>query len=96
MSKAQEEKMMMERLKDISQERRRKSVMTDQQLIDHLEWAKEDIDRGDLSGAVDHINQVIDSTQHRLEGKKEPDFTWPDARDQHLIRQNLKKVAGLR
>lgn len=95
MSKAQEEKMMMERLRDLARARR-KSVMTDQQSIDHLEWAKEDIDKGDLSGAVDHINQVIDSTQHRLDGKKEPNFAWPDARDQHLIRQNLKKVAGLK
>lgn len=74
--------------------RQRTSVMTDQQVIDHLEWAKEDIDSGDLKGAVDHINQVIDSNQHRIDGKQAPDFTWPDARDQHLIRQNLKKVAG--
>lgn len=57
--------------------------------FDILTSIKENIQDGDQDTAIDMINQMIE-----LESKPEETKPVADARDQHLIRQDFKRMVG--
>lgn len=71
--------------------------MNETQMKENLDWALDAIDDGDLPTAIKHINLVRDNliTEQAEANKKENETTfYPDANDQHLIRQNLNRALG--
>ena len=70
--------------------------MNDTQIIGNLDWALDAIDDGDMSTAVDYIRRVRDHFQEKEDVANESvlDAVYADARDHHLIRQDLHRAVG--
>ena len=58
--------------------------------VDILTCIKENIEAGNKNTAVDMLNQLIELEQPKATEPK----VFADARDQHLIRQDLTKAIG--
>ena len=70
--------------------------MNDTQIIENLDWALDAIDDGDMGTAVDYIRRVRDHFQEKADAANESvlDAVYADARDHHLIRQDLHRAVG--
>ena len=70
--------------------------MNETQILDYLEWTLDAIDDGDLHTAVDHIRRIRDHFQSKQEESNEAiqDNFYADARDHHLINQDLNRAQG--
>jgi len=70
--------------------------MNDTQIIENLDWALDAIDDGDMGTAVDYIRRVRDHFQEKEDAANESvlDAVYADARDHHLIRQDLHRAVG--
>ena len=71
-------------------------TMNETQILDYLEWTLDDIDGGDLPTAVDHIRRIRDHFEEKKEETMadEVDTFYADARDHHLINQDLNRALG--
>jgi len=70
--------------------------MNETQIIENLDWALDAIDDGDMGTAVDYIRKVRDHFQEKADAANESvlDAVYADARDHHLIRQDLHRAVG--
>ena len=70
--------------------------MTDQEILDYLEWTLDAIDAGDLHTAVDHVRRIRDHFEEKKEETMadEVDTFYADARDHHLIHQDFRRALG--
>jgi hypothetical protein len=71
-------------------------TMNETQILDYLEWTLDAIDAGDLPTAVDHIRRIRDHFEEKKEETMadEVDTFYADARDHHLINQDLNRALG--
>ena len=71
-------------------------TMNETQILDYLEWTLDAIDDGDLPTAVDHIRRIRDHFEKKKEETMadEVDTFYADARDHHLINQDLNRALG--
>jgi hypothetical protein len=71
-------------------------TMNDTQILENLDWALDAIDAGDLPTAVDHIRRIRDQFQAKQDESNEAiqDNFYADARDHHLINQDLNRALG--
>lgn len=71
-------------------------TMNDTQILDYLEWTLDAIDDGDLHTAVDHVRRIRDHFQTKQDDANEAiqDNFYADARDHHLINQDLNRALG--
>ena len=70
--------------------------MTDQEILDALVWAVEAIEEDRKTDALDYVKQVRDEYESRQEAANEAmtDTFYADARDHHLINQDLNRALG--
>lgn len=70
--------------------------MNDTQMKEHLDWALDAIDDGDMATAIDHINQVKDHLEQKEDEANEAikENFYADARDHHLINQDFHRALG--
>ena len=70
--------------------------MNDTQILENLDWALAAIDAGDLPTAVDHVRRIRDHFEEKKEETMadEVDTFYADARDHHLIHQDLNRALG--
>ena len=71
-------------------------TMNNTQILDYLEWTLDSIDAGDLPTAVDHVRRIRDHFEEKKEETMadEVDIFHADARDHHLINQDLNRALG--
>jgi hypothetical protein len=70
--------------------------MTDQEILDALVWAVEAIEEDRKTDALDYVKQVRDHFEEKKEETMadEVDTFYADARDHHLINQDLNRALG--
>jgi hypothetical protein len=71
-------------------------TMTDQEILDALVWAVEAIEEDRKLDALDYVTQVRDEYETRQDESNEAiqDNFYADARDHHLINQDLNRALG--
>ena len=70
--------------------------MNETQMKEHLDWALDAIDDGDMATAIDHINQVKEVLEQKEDAANEAvmEAFHADARDHHLINQDFNRALG--
>ena len=71
-------------------------TMNDNEILDALNWALDAIDEGRLDDARDYVAQVRDEYDARQDAANEAieEAFYADARDHHLIHQDLHRALG--